>query len=365
MNKPSTVYPALVPLPEQGEVKAGIVLDGGALKSDAPSHEGTLTKSGYEVVFQRLYEVHGQIGGPGSSPNDATLLVLKVSPRADQGRYFKSCRISLTVEHDPGDKKAYTSDKPTFKSYEPAQDGVWYIGEHMISRSETGETQANASGEIPGGVSIGFSASKSVTEESSKRILHTVEAKSAWRPGSGRDASPYQITWTLKPAEKSNGIGDYMAVALLVKQHRGSKFVLQAESTAKVGLRAKLGDLFDGSVGITLGPFGTALRDDQIQNIPSGISANNLGAASRENLLQSLAFIHVPEKREARQVYGYQAPNRTSRPGLVSTFTMKTNSLISFSSPATQFTGVSSIRHLRVCHTTATRDPIREEHKDS
>lgn len=121
------------------ELEIPVYEDGGALKSDVQGLLGTITRTGYSVFFQRIFEVHGRTND--SKVDNATLLVIKISPRVkDDGRQFKKFSVTLELEPAPG---APRNDKPPeFVSYEPAQEGVWFIKERTVNRSETGEVRS-------------------------------------------------------------------------------------------------------------------------------------------------------------------------------------------------------------------------------
>lgn len=150
-------------------------------------------------------------------------------------------------------------------------------------------------------MTLGFSAKKGVTEDSERRILHTVKAEPNYSPRA--DERPDKVTWKLSPADKSDGIGDYMAVAMLIERARGSRFVIKVESKASLGFISNAANAFPGRTETYLGPFGPAPKDGRVQEMPSGVSENALQMVSSENLLQTFAFIHIPEKVLPRSFY--------------------------------------------------------------
>jgi hypothetical protein len=273
--------------------------DGGALKSNVQGVLGRVTRTGYSVAFQRAYEVNGSMDG--TAVDNATLLVMKISPRVnDTKRRFKSFSVSLKVEVAPG--KMRNISTPEILSYEPAQEGVWYIKENIITQTEASSIQATAAAQAPGGASLGFTASKSLSEEIKRRVLHTVSARPDYGPGT--DECPDEVTWSLSPAEKADGIGDYMVVAMLIRRARASSFIIRVKTKAELGFFADKLNAFPGHADTCLGPFPRPQRNGTAQlKAPPGIEENNLGATSEENLLQTLAFIHVPEKVAARDIY--------------------------------------------------------------
>jgi cytochrome c1 len=115
---------------------------------------------------------------------------------------------------------------------------------------------------------------------------------------------PDIVTWELSPADKSDGIGDYMAVAMLIQRAKGSQFRIKVSTDANLGWFSKAKNSFPGrNKTIYLGPFGPAPPKNSLQKPPPDVSENKLKAAGAENLLQTFAFVHVPEKIEPRTIY--------------------------------------------------------------
>lgn len=280
------------------EVEIPIEEDGGEVKSDIPDSLGAINQTGYSVAFQRIYEVHGSMSPP--AVDNASLLVVKISPKGDGRHTFKKFEVELELQVAPGSSSNRKS--PEFAAFEPAQEGVWYINEHTIRHTDSNELEANASGQIPGGVTFGLSAKKSKSEEQQHRVLHTVEA----RPGySDRvDNRPDIVTWTVLPADKADGIGDYMVIAVLIERARGCQFMIKASSKAKLSLISNAMNHWNGKSEVFLGPFGSATSSDEKRLTPPGVNEGNLQAVSSENLLQKLAFVHIPEKVAPRNLYG-------------------------------------------------------------
>jgi hypothetical protein len=286
---------------DDDEVELHLVEEGGAVKSNTLGHLATVTRTGYSVMFQRAYEVSGAMDD--NSVDNATLLVVKISPSVnDPDRQFKGFTVSLTVKAYFPKGQWRNISSPEILSYEPAQEGVLYLKENTITQTETGTISGNASAQAPGGASLGFTASKSLTKEMKKRVLHSISAKPDFGPGT--DESPDKVTWTLSPAEKADGVGDYMVVAMLIKRARGSSFVIEVKTKGSLGFFHDKVNAFPGHADTYLGPFPRPAKEGAIPlKTPSGVEANNLGATSSENLLQTLSFVHIPEKVAARQIY--------------------------------------------------------------
>jgi hypothetical protein len=273
---------------DDDEVELHLVEEGGAVKSNALGHLATVTRTGYSVMFQRAYEVNGAMDD--NSVDNAP------------GRQFKGFTVSFTVKAYFPKGQRRNINSPEIVSYEPAQEGVLYLKENTITQTETGTISGNASAQAPGGASLGFTASKSLTQETKKRVLHSVSAKPDFGPGTVE--SPDKVTWTLSPAEKADGIGDYMVVAMLIKRARGSSFVIEVKTKGSLGFFHDKVNAFPGHADTYLGPFPRPAKEGATPlKTPSGVEENNLGATSSENLLQTLSFVHIPEKVAARQIY--------------------------------------------------------------
>ncbi|KAI8634075.1 hypothetical protein F5Y19DRAFT_198669 [Xylariaceae sp. FL1651] len=284
------------------EVVVPLVEDGGSLKDNALDHLGTVTRTGYSVIFQRVYEVNGSMD-PHSKDN-ATLLVLKIMPYTkEQKQQFKGFEVSLKVKtHTKPPGMWRNVGPPQIIAYEPAQEGALYIKETIIPRTEASSLGGNASVQPATGLSLGFTASKSVTEEIKKRVLHRVSARPHY--GSNSSKHPDKITWTISPAEDADGIGDYMVAAMLISRAKGSSFIIEVGTDAGLGLLHDAANHFPGRAKLALGPFPTELEPGEKKStVPPGVEENSLEAISSENLLQTFSFVHIPEKTLAREIY--------------------------------------------------------------
>ena len=271
----------------------------GQLKSDLPHQIGFLSKPGYSVSFQRLYEVHGDFE-KGSTDN-ASLLVWKIQPKVDSPtRCFKSFKVTLAVE--PAKGARLNDDPPYVVSYEPAQDGVVYFSEHITNITNTSSIETSLSAQPPiGGASLGLTGSKSRTEEFKQRVLHKLSSGTIQDTG---DAGPNVVWWRLEPATQSDGIGDHMAVAVLIRRAKASKFVVSVDAEADVGFRAKISDpwrVLRKHQKTILGPFGPVKGG--AQSVPTDVNEHDLHASSTAEILKRLAFVHVPEKLAPREFY--------------------------------------------------------------
>jgi hypothetical protein len=281
---------------EDDEVEVPLVEDGGALKSNVLGLLGSITQTGYSVRFQRAYEVHGSMDG--MVVNNATLLVVRISPTAkDTRKQFKTFSVSLRVRYDPGEP--HRPKPPEIMAYEPGQEGAFYLKEIPINQTRSTSMGGNASVQVPGGVSLGFQATQNLTEEMKKSIQHKVSVKTDYGPGTYH--YPDQVTWDLSAADKADGIGDYMVVAMIIRRAENSKFILEIETGAQLGFVSKI---FPGKGRTRLGPFPQPTKDGAAPlKSPPGIQTNNIEAFSSTNLLGTLTFVHIPEKVEARKMY--------------------------------------------------------------
>lgn len=272
---------------------------GGKLKSDLPRQIGTLSKPGYSVSLQHLYEVHGQFDK--TSTDNASLLVLKICPKVDSpGRCFKNFEVTLAFTPAKGSKP--NDDPPYIVSYEPAQEGVVYFSEHFTNVTNTSSLQGSLTAQPPvSGASLGLTTSKSKTAESQRRVLHKLSSGTVYDTG---DEGPNVVWWRLEPATESDGIGDSIAVAVLIRRAKSSKFDISLDAKADVGFRARVSEpwkVFQKRQKTVLGPFGPA--DGGARSIPEDVDEHDLHAASTNEILKRLVYVHVPEKVAAKEFY--------------------------------------------------------------
>jgi hypothetical protein len=133
---------------------------------------------------------------------------------------------------------------------------------------------------------------RSTTKEFTKRFLHKLTSETRHDPTDLDE--PNVVYWELEAANKTDGIGDSIAVAVLLQRAKNSKFVIEMEVLAQAGMRASLLDAFHKHKVSVMGPFGPGGGS---QKVPTGVDVKNLHAVSTEDVvLKQLAFVHVPEK---------------------------------------------------------------------
>lgn len=271
--------------------------EGGELKS-VPDHLGTDEQMGYSVRYQRLAEVHGAWNS--LRPDSASLLVIKITPRVHNFKdRFKMLSITMTVQLPKTTKGNFES--PYFESYEPGEEGAWFMNEVINKRTDTGEVEGNISGQIPKGPELGLRLARTVAEESQRRYIHKVETTEEW--AGGVDVSKTnKLTWTITPAEQSDGIGDHLVIGFLIQRAKGSAFRLKVESHASIGFFTDKWNNRPWGKKFGLGDFGPA-NTTKGELKPDGVNEGNLKQASDKKLLQELAYVHVPEKVVTRKNY--------------------------------------------------------------
>ncbi|KAH6987003.1 hypothetical protein EDB80DRAFT_176753 [Ilyonectria destructans] len=366
MTTPSEIY-EVYPL-EDEELVVGLQQKGGHVKSSELGHLGTIDRSGYSIVFQRLFEVHGKWEKKQS--DNASLLAIKISPRVkNHEHHFKQLKVVLTVELAKG--TIGNAEAPSFDSYEPGQQGAFFLKEISTKRTDTVEGSIQLSGQVPSGPSLSANTSKSRSEESDQRRIHSISAKPSW--AAGNTEKPNQIEWTLKPAENSDGIGDYMVVALLVLRARGSKFQIRAESNADISFFTDKLNVIPWNSKVRMGPFGPA-RDSTKQLWPPAkvnLDDKNLSQASADNILGKIAFVHVPEKLAPRALYsetaaeaGVVIPSTITPPSTSATATaaFTATSAAAFKSAAGDLADAApTVTVLDKASTTAAAPPVTQE----
>ena len=278
------------------ELRVDLQQKGSALKSIL-DHLGTDDQTGYSVRYQRLAEVHG--AWDPSHPDSASLVALKITPRVDNYKdRFKMLSITITVVLPKG--TIGNLDAPYFDSYEPGEGGAWFMDEVSTTRTVTKEAEGTLSGQVPSGPELALKLAQAVSEESKIRFIHKIETTEGWVAGVSVKRTN-QLKWTITPAENSNGIGDHIVIAFLVRRARASKFRLKIDHDANISyFTDKWNDRPWGNK-FRLGDFGPAKSPTQVK--PAGVSEGNLKQVSDTKLLGKIAYIHVPEKVVPRTNY--------------------------------------------------------------
>jgi len=268
------------------EEQAGL----GELRSSTKYRFGTLTDKGYSVDFHRLEEAHGSLASGKSDTDDASLVVLRVTPKTDSAkRRFRNFTVTLTLE--PADIYS-NADPPFLPAFEPGADGEEYFQEHVTNVTKTG-THQGTFGVKASTADFSYSPSKSTERQFEDRRLLKLTAKS----DGDTEGFDTKVKFEITPAVEKNGIGDRLAVALIVKRAPGTMFFIKAVTSAKVSYR--LEDTLhwrhgkDHGSALRMGPFGP--QKTGVQTNPKGIDITNMMAAADKGL-KSLAYLHLPEK---------------------------------------------------------------------
>ncbi|KAF1993815.1 hypothetical protein P154DRAFT_527499 [Amniculicola lignicola CBS 123094] len=273
--------------------------EAGELKSDALDEVGEFIDSDYRVAFHRVHEIHGAF--ETNSDDDSTLLVLKVTPRSTSGRSFKHLRLQMTFEKGEGSDADDIT--PQVWSYEPGQDFIQVFNEQITKVTKERAFEAGVSAQAPVGGGGSLKSTNSTTKEFEERKLHKLDA------GAHRSNTKLKkadvVWWEIAAAEESNGIGDHIVVAVLVKRAVGSEFVIRVETKGgfegfRAGVKGGFKDMlkkvpFHKSKEISLGPFGPLSGPEPKASLPADVNINNLHAASQGNVLKDIAYVHLPE----------------------------------------------------------------------
>ncbi|KAK3306077.1 uncharacterized protein B0T15DRAFT_575287 [Chaetomium strumarium] len=173
--------------------------DTGELKSQVHYHDGEIRRKGYTVAFRRLVEVHGALDMPPETQS------FGASSPLDNG------------------------------TYEPAADGDEYFQKLVIDVKKTSNSEAGIGLHAPTGAE-GTLKSSWATEKSFEKRRRLKLSSTSTGLHKGTDT---EVTFELTPASGEDGIGDSLAVALVVQRSPGTNFYIVARATASVNARLK------------------------------------------------------------------------------------------------------------------------------
>jgi hypothetical protein len=307
----------------------------GDLKTDQPELLQSRENSGFEIAIRREHEIHGFWEGPSSG--HASLIVLRFhlfNSNRNRSSRFKSFQPVLRFESNPkGDPAA----DPYIISFGPGQDGSWKVTESTAKHTESTSVQGNVSAQLPA-TSIGGQVSRSNTVEHDQPYYYEVSASSKRASGRSRPLPENQVEWNLQEDPNTEvGVGDIITVAVLVRRPDAANFVVHLKTKARVNSRYWLTEKsrrvkklflrrdedykeedFDGTKYKPL-YFDTSKSTSPA---PKGIEANRLHDASNNNLLDQLAYLHVPEKASPRAVLQAGQPQPATIADLIKVLTL-------------------------------------------
>ena len=276
----------------------------GELKSQVNYRDGEIRRKGYSVAFRRLAETHGNLDPPKpdeddelfpTSVDDGSLVVIKIIPRTEspQKRRFELFSITLSLELDGS--LGGNQRPPSIIAYEPAADGDEYFQEFVTHVTNTTSFEASLGLQAPTAVEGTLGGTRSTERSFEQRRRLKLSSKSTGLHA-GVDT---EVTFDLTPASEEDGIGDSLAVALIVKRSPGTSFYIVAKTTARVTTRLKdivpkMSSDHDLKNSLRLGPFGPASVAGE-QKCPEGVDPKNLRLAS-DTLLKGLGYVHVAER---------------------------------------------------------------------
>lgn len=281
-----------------------------AVKSGDSEYLSTIPNRGFSVEFQVLREIHGDYEKESKVKDDASLLVIKmITHPKDREKKVLSCNVKLTVLMAISnlDDDYEIGGNPEIVRYEPGGKGSVNYDDYSVKMTDQTSGALNLSIAPPtGGATIGGSFSQSRSKEYSIRLFHELSA--------GRDRSDLGMTnanrawWDVTAANKQDGIGDSLTVAILIKRPPGSRFRLSADTEGKIGgLNLSLGKK---KVNQQLGIF--PLPPNKITNkCPPGVMVDDLFASATAEVMRALQVgVHVSERTLALT---YLQPGKAQR----------------------------------------------------
>ncbi|OAL20470.1 hypothetical protein AYO20_11490 [Fonsecaea nubica] len=279
--------------------------DLGEVRSSNKYRIGTITDTSYSTQFHRLEEAHGSLASHPPDADDASLVVLRITPKTDiSKRRFK--KFTLTLKLEPGDLSS-NAEPPSVVAFEPAADGDQYFQEHITAVTNTNTLQGTL-GVKPPMTELSVSPSKSTARQfEERRLLKLTTTASGESPGMDTE-----VTFEITPAVEKDGIGDRLAVALIVKRAPGANFFITAFTRADVSYR--IADTFRWRPGrrqgnaLRMGPFGP--KRTGMDTHPEGIDTTNLMMAA-DQPLKKLTYLHLPEKGTQKLFLEQEAKGNT------------------------------------------------------
>ena len=270
--------------------------DGGWTRTKADKEVAREDRGTYKTIFYLTHEVHGRFDYAEDVDDNASLLVFRIEPKADDPT-VQFLRFKVTLRCS---KARSSDDAPYFSAADPALRGEQVLDTFVINRSKTFTTGASVNVQAPSAASGGANVSSTTADSYEVRQRHTISARI--EKGSTRSTHRDCAWWELKAAPRAGqGIGDYLTVAVVVHRGKGQQVTLTADTEAEL---SSLSDKFrrlnpfhrkrDGS---DLGNYGPMPSKAQV--IPEGVNENCLNdstdsqKAVRENLHVG---VHLPEK---------------------------------------------------------------------
>ncbi|KAL4969564.1 uncharacterized protein BDV14DRAFT_195829 [Aspergillus stella-maris] len=277
----------------------------GQVKSDLPDEHARYEGSNLSVAFQMLYEVHGDHKAP-NRVQDASLLVVKMIPSSHKPKeHLVSFKVTLTVLPDDQQKGYLGWDQaPILTSYEPSSSGAQHIKvlttNETLERAFEGALQFDALGAAPG-------VKGTRTRKTEYEKQHLLQIRSGTdRHGSLPVGKRNTVWWQIQAADvKNSGIGDSFTVALLIHRASASSFQLQATVDSEIGnLAGRVKEFIPSGLRsrklpTVIGRYGPGIGE-QSTEMPPGIDRNNLGAASKNNVITALKEIGLHRSEEAK-----------------------------------------------------------------
>lgn len=110
----------------------------------------------------------------------------------------------------------------------------------------------------------------------------------------------------MQAATKTEGVGDSIAVVVLLQRSKSSKFIVYVDVEADVGFRSCVLEAwsarFKRSKHTQLGPFGPGTG---VQSIPKDVDDKNLhdASTSQKKIIERLSYIYVLEKVATKEFY--------------------------------------------------------------
>jgi len=276
----------------------------GQLKTNQPPADVYREVSKFTISVRRTIEAHGLYDQKSSKPASLVVLRFKITCKdSDQTRRVKALLIELRFARVP--KKDNWQD-PSLVSFAPGLRGDVYINpsqEKRVTGTEIGiEAAADAPAPFPGhlGAHKNWTASKELEKDFISKI--SGDSKKSQLENGERQGDNV-VWWNItENASKKDGIADTFAVAVLVKREASDKFQIHLDMKLAVDVKYQLADLWKNITSKRYEPLGfdPMLPPDEDDGFPGEkFSRNNLREFADKDVLDKLAFFHLPELLKA------------------------------------------------------------------
>lgn len=286
----------------------------GQTKSSGEKYGLTFKASGFYMSYVIVHAIHGLWDSSSSTASSkfpyASLIVIRFElahDRSTKDRRFVAFNPILQLRTNP---ISVPRADPWVVHYEPAGQGTIWLSESEsnLTNQKVVEVSADIKAQ-PSPIYAGAKYTNTTGEDYTRHKRYEIQSggEVTQTRGGGRGGRD-KVWWNAtEDSNEKRGVGDRLQVAILVRQEKASRFMIDLTLKGHVDALYSLAN----AVQKARRPFHSMNKfeldfdpADSNVTILDGVDPHNLASAEKDGTLGKLSFEHSPEKISSTTFYG-------------------------------------------------------------